>query len=93
MKRFFYLSIFLLLIIGCEEKQPPVIFKKYDETEAITKQQEHDFGRMRFKLIQSKYLDMNKVFEPFQDELVLPDVLADPLKASSCAFWNFMLSV
>ena len=69
MKRFLYLSIFLLLILGCEEKQPPVTFQKYDETEAIKKQQEHSFGRMRFKLIQSKYLDMNKVFKPFENDL------------------------
>ena len=69
MKRFLYLSTFLLLLVGCEEKQPPVIFKKYDETEAIKKQQEHSFGRMRFKLIQSKYWDRNKVFKPFEDDL------------------------
>lgn len=63
------MSIFLLLILGCEEKQPPVTFQKYDETEAIKKQQEHSFGRMRFKLFQSKYLDMNEVFKPFEDDL------------------------
>lgn len=69
MKQLFTLLFAILLFIGCQEKQPPVVFKKYDETEALAKQQDHENGRMKFKLFQSKYLDMNEVFAPFNDDL------------------------
>ncbi len=69
MKRLFTLLFAILLFIGCQEKQPPVVFQKYDETEALSKQQDHKNGRMKFKLFQSKYLDMNQVFAPFEDDL------------------------
>lgn len=69
MKRLFTLLFAILLFIGCQEKQPPVVFQKYDETEALGKQQDHKNGRMKFKLFQSKYLDMNQVFAPFEDDL------------------------
>ena len=44
-------------------------FKKYDETISLVKQQNHQNNRMKFKLFQSKYLDMNEVFKPFDDDL------------------------
>ncbi len=69
MKQLFTLVFAILLFIGCQEKQPPVVFQKYDETDALVKQQDHENGRMKFKLFQSKYLDMNEVFKPFEDDL------------------------
>ncbi|PQB07367.1 amidase [Polaribacter filamentus] len=42
---------------------------KYDETAELAAQQTHESNRMKFKLIQSKYLDMNEVFKPFTDDL------------------------
>lgn len=69
MKRIFLLLILVFLIESCQEKQPPVIFKKYDETEALKKQQDHRRNRMKFKLFQSKVLDMNEVFKPFENDL------------------------
>ena len=67
-------SLLLLLSIGflfsCNpKKEPTVTFKKYDETAALEKQQNHQNSRMKFKLFQSKKLDMNQVFEPFQEDL------------------------
>ncbi len=66
-------SIFTLLIVvlfaSCKEKQPSVIFKKYDETAELKAQQDHPRKRMQFKLLQSKVLDMNAVFAPFEDDL------------------------
>jgi amidase len=59
----------LLLFISCEKKQNPVFFTNYDETLEIDEQQNHSIQRMKFKLIQSKYLDMNTVFKPFDEEL------------------------
>ena len=61
--------VFILLIHACKEKQPDVIFKKYDETDALISQQNHKRKRMQFKLFQSKVLDMNDVFKPFQEDL------------------------
>jgi amidase len=66
------LILSISFLIGCQankEKQPIVTFKKYDETLALQKQQSHENKRMRFKLFQSKYLDMNTVFKPFETDL------------------------
>lgn len=72
MKSFASFFIICLLVFSCakeKEKQPPVIFKKYDETAALAEQQNHESNRMRFKLFQSKVLDMNEVFKPFEEDL------------------------
>jgi len=72
MKKRVFLIISISFIIGCQvkkEKQSTVIFKKYDETPALQKQQNHENKRMQFKLFQSKYLDMNTVFKPFETDL------------------------
>ena len=71
MKKLLFLIISISFFIGCQsnkEKQPKVIFKKYNETAALEKQQNHKSNRMQFKLFQSKYLDMNTVFKPFEEE-------------------------
>ena len=72
MKKLLYLTFFSSLIAGCQyinEQQIPIVFKKYSEATAIQKQQNHENKRMQFKLFQSKYIDMNKVFKPFEKEL------------------------
>ena len=71
MKKILFLFSFILILVSCntKDKQPEVTFKKYDETAALTQQQNHKNGRMQFKLFQSKVLDMNTVFEPFQEDL------------------------
>jgi amidase len=72
MKKTVFLLLFISIVIGCQsskETQPKVVFKKYDETTALEKQQNHKNKRMRLKLFRSKYLDMNKVFRPFEADL------------------------
>lgn len=69
MKNTLFLLVFLFLVISCKQKENPVVFVKYDETEEIAAQQKHENNRMKFKLIQSKYIDMNEVFKPFEEDL------------------------
>ena len=64
MKRIITVLFLATFIYGCQEKESPKFFNKYDETDELVKQQEHENPRMKLKLFQSKYLDMNKVFEP-----------------------------
>lgn len=69
MKNYQLLLVFVLLITACAKKEAPVVFEKYDETALLEKQQDHERTRMKFKLFQSKVLDMNEVFKPFEDDL------------------------
>ena len=72
MKKLLYFTFLILLFIGCQKtksQQDAVVFKKYSESSAIQKQQDHENKRMQFKLFQSKYLDMNTVFKPFENDL------------------------
>lgn len=69
MKKVLIILGLLFLISSCKKKEAPVLFTPYDETSEIAKQQSHEIERMRFKLIQSKYLDMNAIFKPFEEEL------------------------
>ena len=66
MKKIMILFAFLVLI-SCEDKKELEFFKTYDESELIQKQQEHQIPRMKFKLFQSKVLNMNTIFKPFND--------------------------
>ena len=69
MKKALYLLAIITLIWSCKERQEPVVFTKYDESAALEKQQDHRSRRMKFKLFQSKFLDMNEVFKPFDEDL------------------------
>jgi amidase len=69
MKNNLFFLVLIVLLFSCKQKEKPVIFTTYDETSEINEQQNHEINRMKFKLIQSKYLDMNSVFKPFEDEL------------------------
>ena len=66
MKKIMILFAFLVLI-SCEDKKELEFFKTYDESELLQKQQEHQIPRMKFKLFQSKVLNMNTIFKPFND--------------------------
>lgn len=63
--------IALLVLFSCENNEESKFFKTYDETELIKNQQDHKISRMKFKLIQSKVLDMNANFKPFNNELAI----------------------
>ncbi|MGV8945958.1 MAG: amidase family protein [Lutibacter sp.] len=69
MKKVLIILGLLLMVTSCKKKEAPVLFTPYDETSEIAEQQNHEIERMRFKLIQSKYLDMNVLFKPFEEEL------------------------
>ena len=69
MRKLLFTVLGLLIFMTCKQNEAPVIFKKYNETEALKKQQQHKNKRMQFKLFQSKVLDMNATFKPFQKEL------------------------
>ena len=64
-----FLLTIILLSCNSESNQPDVVFNKYDETAALEAQQNHENPRMKFKLFQSKVLDMNEVFKPFNAAL------------------------
>ena len=65
------LLLAILVLIGCkkEEEKETQYFTKYNETAELKVQQEHENPRMKFKLLRSKFLDMNEVFKPFQKDL------------------------
>ena len=71
MKKLFFITLSLSILFSCDKTKETeiVIFKKYDETAELKSQQNHKKKRMQFKLIQSKVLDMNTVFKPFNKEL------------------------
>lgn len=69
MKKLLLLAGSLFFLLACSEKKATIFFKKYDETAALEAQQDHEKERMQFKLIQSKYIDMNSVFKPFEKDL------------------------
>jgi amidase len=69
MKKILPFLLIMLFLFSCQEKEKPFFFKKYDETAELAAQQNHESKRMQFKLLQSKYLDMNAVFAPFEKEL------------------------
>ena len=64
-----FLLTIVLLSCNSESNQPDVVFNKYDETVALEAQQNHENPRMKFKLFQSKVLEMNEVFKPFNAAL------------------------
>lgn len=69
MKNVLFIFVLTFLLNSCKKQQSEIIFIKYDETAELAAQQTHENNRMKFKLIQSKHLDMNEVFKPFTDDL------------------------
>lgn len=69
MKQLILLLITVLLISSCKQTPKKVYFTRYDESSEIAKQQEHEMERMQFKLLQSKILNLNEQFKPFQNDL------------------------
>jgi amidase len=69
MKKTLFILIVILVVVSCKKKQVPIVFTSYDETTEIKELQQHELKRMQLKTIQSKYLDMNEVFKPFEEDL------------------------
>ncbi len=69
MKKIIFLFVIMLLVVSCKQELVKTYFKKYDESAELAEQQKHPRKRMQFKLMQSKYLDMNTVFASLTKEL------------------------
>jgi len=66
------LFVFLLLLLNaCQKKtkQPVVAWSPFDQTQGLIEQQKHENPRMRYKLINSKVLDKNDLWKPFEEDL------------------------
>ncbi len=74
MKKFFLLPVILFLIVSCkssEEKpvEPAVVWEPYDETAELEEQALNENERLQFKLINSKFLDKNIIWNAFEKDL------------------------
>lgn len=67
-------NVILLFAFACitmlQSYSQETLWNPQDETETIQKQQKHPMERMQYKLIASKYLDKNQVFQPLQAEVL-----------------------
>ena len=59
----------LLFVSACTTNTPVKHWEPYDETAEIEANQTHENPRMRYKLIQSKLLDKNELWAPFEKAL------------------------
>ena len=102
MKKLGILIAFIIILISCKEEVARPYFTKYDETAELAENQKHKSKRMQFKLIQSKFLDMNDVFAPFEKELsafteeeynrLKPMILERDIPTLQAHIWNEDLS-
>jgi amidase len=75
MKKFYLLFALSALVFSCkvDSKQTAdaaqVRWEAVDETAELEEQATHEVERMRFKLINSKYLDKNNIWAPFEADL------------------------
>lgn len=72
MQKTILLTVLLLFFVSCKQKEKPIeriIWEPYNESADLAAQQEHENPRMRYKLINSKVLDKNTIWEAFEDEL------------------------
>ena len=77
MKRIFLLPLFFLVFISCKDEaekeiaatEPAVVWEPYDESAELEEQAQHENERMRFKLLNSKFLDKNEIWRPLEEEL------------------------
>lgn len=64
------LALLLSLFMLASCSQPSKLYwQPYDETEEINQNADHENPRMRYKLVQSKFLDKNALWSPFEKEL------------------------
>ncbi|MEG9328132.1 amidase family protein [Salinimicrobium catena] len=77
MKNLFFLAFLALTLISCKSETekdtadtaPAVVWERNDETAELEEQAEHELERMQFKLINSKFLDKNTIWNEFDEEL------------------------
>ena len=64
-----HISVFFLFCFLSCTSVPTAYWEPYDETLEVEASQTHENPRMRFKLIQSKLLDNNELWAPFEKAL------------------------
>lgn len=68
-------ALFSCFLLSCkqeknkEKTEDPVLWQPYNDSVEVAANAEHDNPRMRYKLIQSKTLDKNKVFNSLYSEV------------------------
>ena len=63
------ISFLSIIIFAACTNAPTIYWKSYDETAELQTNQAHENPRMRFELIQSKLLDKNEIWAPFEKAL------------------------
>ncbi len=66
--------LFLTIAFSCKEnpqaeKKEVILWEPYNDSTEVATSADHEKGRMRYKLIQSKVLDKNDVFLPLHNEV------------------------
>lgn len=76
MKKFYLIFLLSLIVVSCKDEkeevvvsEPAVVWERNDETAELEEQAKHENERMQFKLINSKYLDKNTIWNSFDDDL------------------------
>lgn len=77
MKNFYFLAFLCLALISCKSEtendlagsEPEVVWEANDESAELEEQAQHENERMRFKLINSKFLDKNTIWNEFDKDL------------------------
>ena len=76
MRKLLLFPLLSLLLLSCKsepekelQEEDQIVWEATDETSALEEQASHENERMRFKLIDSKFLDKNTIWEPFSAEL------------------------
>jgi len=66
--RYIFSFLSIIFFVACKNV-PSVYWKPYDETTELKANQTHENPRMQFQLIQSKLLDKNEIWAPFETAL------------------------
>lgn len=64
----YFVLLMVVLLVSCSQS-PTKYWKPYDESHEINENESHENSRMRYKLIQSKILDKNDLWSPFEKAL------------------------
>lgn len=74
MKRIFFVLTLIILGVACKNDpkvnlNEVILWEPYNDSAEVAANQDHEKGRMRYKLIQSRILDKNEVFRPLYPEV------------------------